>query len=36
MILTILGTFKTTPIQAIEFELFVLLVKLRLLIKNQK
>ena len=32
----ILGTFKTTPLQAIEIESHVLPVRLRLLIKNQK
>ena len=36
MIRKILGTFKTTPIQAMEIESHVLPVKLRLLMKNQK
>ena len=36
MIRKILGTFKTTPVQAMEIESHVLPVKLRLLMKNQK
>ena len=36
MIRKILGTFKTTHIQAMEIKSLVLLVKLRLSIKNQK
>ena len=36
MIRKILGTFKTTPVQAMEIESHILPVKLRLLMKNQK
>ena len=36
MIREILGTFETTPVQAMEIESHILLAKLRLLMKNQK